>query len=128
MKNQYTTNEKARMVLEVLRGEYTLGEIEAQNNVHPTLLTRWKTQAKKNLSEVFENKAAKNRQHALEFEKEKDDLYKQIGKLTTQIELLKKNLVSNNTRNERVAMVESNLRGIPVSVQANLLGINRTSL
>jgi len=40
----------------------------------------------------------------------------------------KKNLASNFCRNERFALAELPPRGIPVSVQADLLGINRTSL
>ena len=40
----------------------------------------------------------------------------------------KKNLVLNFCRSERIALVEFNSRDIPVSVQADLLGINRTSL
>ena len=90
MRKAYTSREKARLVIEVLQGGSTLNEIAAQNNVHPTLLTRWKTQAVSDLPELFENKAAKNRRATQEIEKERDDLYKQIGKLTTQIEWLKK--------------------------------------
>jgi putative transposase len=41
---------------------------------------------------------------------------------------LKKNLVSEHTRDERMSMIDLNHPGIPVSVQADLLGINRTSL
>jgi hypothetical protein len=36
------------------------------------------------------------------------------------------NLESNACRNARLAMVEPHLRNIPVSVQADLLGINST--
>ena len=41
---------------------------------------------------------------------------------------LKKNLACNFCRNERLTLVEFQSRDIPVSVQADLLGINRTSL
>ena len=90
MRKAHSAKEKARMVLELLQGERTLNEIAAENNIHPTLLTRWKTQAISGLPELFERKTTKTHQQALENEREKDDLYKQIGKLTTQIEWLKK--------------------------------------
>ena len=90
MRKTHSAREKARMVLELLQGERTINEIAAENNIHPTLLARWKTQAVNGLTELFERKTAKTHHQALENEREKDDLYKQIGKLTTQIEWLKK--------------------------------------
>jgi transposase-like protein len=90
MRKTYTSKEKARMVLEVFSGEYTLQEIASINGIHPGLLTRWKTQALNSLPEVFETKSAKKRNEINESEREKDDLYRQIGKLTTQLEWLKK--------------------------------------
>jgi transposase-like protein len=90
MKTTHSAEEKAKIVLEALRGESTLNEIASKHNIHPNLLTRWKTQAISNLPQVFENETAKARKLAKEAEKEKDSLYQQIGKLTAQIEWLKK--------------------------------------
>ena len=90
MKKSHSPEVKAKIVLEALRGEETLSEIASKHNIHPTLLTRWKTQAIKNLPHVFENESVKARKQINETEKEKDELYQQIGKLTTQIEWLKK--------------------------------------
>ena len=90
MKKTHSSEVKAKIVLEVLRGEETLNEIASKHNLHPNLLTRWKTQAINNLPQVFENETAKARKNAREAEKEKNELYQQIGKLTTQVEWLKK--------------------------------------
>jgi transposase-like protein len=90
MRKTHTANEKARIVLEALPGERTLQEIASANNIHPGLLTRWKTQAVDGMPGLFEKNTAKNRKASFEAEREKDDLYRQIGKLTTQIEWLKK--------------------------------------
>jgi transposase-like protein len=90
MRTTHSAEVKARIVLEVLRGEETLNEIASKHNIHPNLLTRWKTQVISNLPQVFENETAKARKYAKETEKEKDALYQQIGKLTAQIEWLKK--------------------------------------
>jgi transposase-like protein len=90
MRTTHKAEAKARIVLEALRGEKTLNEIASKHDIHPTLLTRWKSQAIKNLPQVFENDNMKERKRAQEDEKEKDALYQQIGKLTTQVEWLKK--------------------------------------
>jgi transposase-like protein len=90
MRKTHTSKEKARLVLEVLQGERTLQEIASVNNIHPVLLTRWKTQAISGMPDLFEKSTAKTRRASFEAEREKDDLYRQIGKLTTQIEWLKK--------------------------------------
>ena len=75
-RNRHSPNEKAKIVLETFRGEKTLSEIAAENNVHPNLLSKWKKTAITGLPTLFEE--------------EKNELYKQIGKLTTEVEWLKK--------------------------------------
>ena len=75
-RNRHSPNEKAKIVLETFRGEKTLSEIAAENNVHPNLLSKWKKAAITGLPTLFEE--------------EKNELYKQIGKLTTEVEWLKK--------------------------------------
>ena len=44
--------------MEVLRGERMLNEIASENNVHPNMLTRWKTDAVNNFHILFENENA----------------------------------------------------------------------
>jgi transposase-like protein len=90
MRKTHSPEAKAKIVLEVLRGEETVNEIASKHNIHPNLLVRWKTQAINSLPQVFENESVKARKHAKEAEKEKDELYQQIGKLTTQLEWVKK--------------------------------------
>jgi transposase-like protein len=90
MRNSHSPEIKAKLVLEVLRGEETINEIASRNNVHPNLLIRWKTRVINCLPQVFENETARARKEKKESENEKDALYQQIGKLTTQIEWLKK--------------------------------------
>jgi len=89
-KKQYTPEEKARLVLEALRGERTINEIASENNIHPNMLWRWKAAAEKNLYILFQDNAAKERRDKKAHEEEVQELYAQIGKLTTQNEWLKK--------------------------------------
>ena len=60
-RNPHTPDEKAKLVLEVLRGEQTINEIAADNNVHPSMLTRWKKEAIAGLPSIFANDAARKR-------------------------------------------------------------------
>ena len=90
MRKIHNPETKARIVLEVLRGETTLNEIASKHNLHPTLLAKWKAHTVKNLPQIFENETVMARKQTKEAEKEKDELYQQIGKLSAQIEWLKK--------------------------------------
>ena len=89
-KKQHTPEEKARLVLEALHGERTINEIAAENNIHPNMLSKWKRDAEKNLYILFQDNSAKERNAARAVEAEKNELYAQIGRLTTQNEWLKK--------------------------------------
>lgn len=87
---QHTPDEKARLALEAIRGEKTINEIASENGIHPAMLSRWKREAEKGLVTVFQDNAAKERKARKAHEAELDELYAQIGKLTTQNEWLKK--------------------------------------
>ena len=89
-KKQHTPDEKAKLVLEALRGERTINEIASEHNIHPNMLSKWKRDAEKNLYILFQDNSAKERKAKREQEAEIDKLYAQIGKLTTQNEWLKK--------------------------------------
>ncbi len=82
MRKTYSPEYKAKLVMEVFRGERLLNEIASENNVHPNMLTRWKTEAANNFHILFENENAKIRKQARDYEAQIDELYKQIGKLT----------------------------------------------
>jgi putative transposase len=50
-----------------------------------------------------------------------DELYGEVGKLTTQLSWLKKNLVSNLSREERIYLMEWDCHEHAIIVQADLL-------
>ena len=89
-RNSYTPNEKAKMVLEALRGERTVNEIASANEVHPKMLSRWKRDAENNLYLLFQDDTAKKRTEEKDHWEELKTLYSKIGELTTQNEWLKK--------------------------------------
>ena len=89
-RRQYSPDEKSRLVLEVLKGERTINEIAVENNVHPNVLARWKREAIEGLPSIFEDNSSQKRKEQKAHEQEIQELYAQIGKLTTQNEWLKK--------------------------------------
>ncbi len=90
MRKTYSPEFKSKLVLEVLRGERTINEIASENGVHPNMLTRWKTESVNNFILLFENQSSKANKQLKEKDVEIQALYTQIGKLSTQIEWLKK--------------------------------------
>ena len=89
-KQTHSPDEKARLVLEALRGERTINEIASEHNIHPNMLSKWKRDAENHLHVLFQDNSAKERKTRKEREAELERLYAQIGKLTTQNEWLKK--------------------------------------
>ena len=80
---------KARVVLEVLRGEKTLAEIAAEFGIHPNQIVTWKKQVLEVLPEILSRKVKTS---AKQQEELQNELFKQIGELKVQNEFLKKNL------------------------------------
>jgi putative transposase len=89
MKKQYTPEFKTQVVREILREEKTIAQIAAEYGVHPVQLSHWKKTAIDNMASLFvdERKAAKQQKMQ---EQKIERLYSQVGKLTTQLEWIKK--------------------------------------
>jgi transposase-like protein len=89
MRKQHSPAFKAKLVLEALRETKPLTQIAAEHEVHPALLTKWKSEAVSSLPEVFERGANKDKS-AQEHEKQTTELYEQIGRLSAQLAWIKK--------------------------------------
>ena len=90
MRKHFTAKQKAQIVLELLKEEKTISQISSEYGVHANQLYRWKAQALEGLPGLFENdrKAEKAQQAA--YERQLQELYAEIGKLSTQLAWLKK--------------------------------------
>jgi len=86
----FKPEEKAKIVLELLRGEKTVSEIASLYEVHPTQLNRWKAEAIENLPTLFTRGASETEKLRKQYEAEKEELTKQIGQLTIEVNWLKK--------------------------------------
>jgi len=72
------------------QGERTLNEIAAEYGIHPNLLSRWKTEFISNAGRVFSKETDEVEKVKQSYEKEKDELLKQIGQLSYEVACLKK--------------------------------------
>ena len=89
MRKNYTPEFKSKVVLELLREEMIPSQLAARYGIHVTLINKWKSMAEESLVELFADKRKKD-SAVKEYEKEKQELYAQIGELTTQLNWLKK--------------------------------------
>ena len=83
----YDGNFKARVALEVIKGEKTVSEIASQFEVHPNQITKWKKQLLENVSSIF---SKKKDPEIKELKELTEELYKKIGKQNIELEFLKK--------------------------------------
>jgi len=91
MKKVYTAAFKAQVALDLLKEEKSRAQISAEYGVYPNVLRDWRTQARKGLTTIFERRddlTATKAAHAQQLQ----ELYAEIGCLTTQLNWLKKKL------------------------------------
>jgi transposase-like protein len=89
-RRRYTPKQKATIVLEILSEEKSISQIASEYGVHPNLIYKWKKEGLENFHEVFEDRKKEKRDIQERHQKEKEDLYAEIGRLTTQVNWLKK--------------------------------------
>lgn len=92
-RQQYSAEFKFQIVLEVLREERTLNEIATSNQLHPNLVTRWKSEFLENGAKAIfarDKKADEVETMKAAFDEKESKLYQEIGQLTTQLTWLKK--------------------------------------
>jgi len=90
MRKKYTTKKKAQIVLEILKEERSIAQIASEYGIHPNQLYKWKTQALDGLPGLFENERKTEKVLRAAHERELNELYAEIGRLTTQLTWLKK--------------------------------------
>lgn len=83
----YSGEFKARVALEVLKGQRTVNEIAAAHEIHPGQAQQWKKQAVSVLPEAMSDR---RRRQELEADARTEELYAEIGRLRMELEWLKK--------------------------------------
>ena len=93
MKKSYTATFKAQVVLELLKETKTLSQLSSEHGVHANVLREWKSAAVRGLPDVFANRDSLTETKAA-YEQQIEELYAEIGRLTTHVNFLKKKLPS----------------------------------
>jgi putative transposase len=127
MRKQFSATFKAQAVHELLKEEQSIAQLAAEYGVHPTQLGKWKALALKGLPSLFEERAevgALKTAHEVQL----IALYAEIGRLTTQVTWHKKNVACHRDRDARLALVERGQSALPLTIQADLLSLSRSSL
>jgi transposase-like protein len=90
-KRTFSAEFKAKLVIELLKGEKELSQLASEHEIAPNQLRNWKSEFLANAANAFDNKRDENLKETLKSsEAEKDELYKKVGRLTTQVDWLKK--------------------------------------
>lgn len=89
---RYDADFKVKVVLEALKEEMTINELAARYEVIPANIRNWKQEFMANAELVFdkEKAVAQYKEQLGEQKREMDELYRQLGKTTTQLEWCKK--------------------------------------
>lgn len=90
-RRKFSAELKAKIVLEVIRGEKELNEIASEYEIAPNQIRNWKNEFLKNAAAAFDdNRTEDLKTQIQEKERETETLYKKVGQLTTQVDWLKK--------------------------------------
>jgi transposase-like protein len=82
-KTNYDGSFKAKIALEAIRGDKTIADIATEYSVASCLVSKWKSELLSNAGRAFTNKQKQP-------EEIEHKLYQQIGKLTMEVDYLKK--------------------------------------
>jgi putative transposase len=86
-RKNYSAKQKSQIALEALKGNQIAAELSSQYGIHPTMISRWKSQLQDGLPLIFSKTTARK-------EKQNDELiselYQQIGQLKVELDWLKK--------------------------------------
>ena len=88
-RRRFTSEFKARVALDALRGDKTIQEIASKHKVHPNQVSTWKRRAVEGLGAVFSDGPDKAR---MDHDDEVRDLHAKIGELTVVNDFLARGL------------------------------------
>ena len=90
-RRKFTSAFKTQVVLEALKERQTVAEIAQQFDIHPNQISAWKREFLENAQSAFGDRATT--EQLKDLEQEKEELFKQIGKLKVENEWLKKKVL-----------------------------------
>lgn len=90
-RRRFTAGFKTKVVIEALKERESIQELAVRFELHPNQISTWKREILENADKAFSSDGNSNDQKAKE--KEKEDLYKQIARLSMENEWLKKRVL-----------------------------------
>ena len=125
---KYAPDFKAKVVLELLAGELTLNQVSSKYGITPKSLKDWKVTFLNNASLAFNLDQAVSgyKTDLIAKEKEVNELHRQLGKRTAELEWASKKLKSLGC-DHRKTLIESKLQAVSVVRQCELLALNRST-
>lgn len=91
IRKKHSSNFKAQVALEAIRGEITIAELSQKHSVHPSQIQTWKAEALANMASLFES----GRSNENVDDKTLIALERKVGQLTIENDYLKKSYVSS---------------------------------
>jgi len=88
-RRNFPPNLKAKVVLEMLKETKSVSELSSEYGIHATVLHRWRREVLENLPSLFARKDDWATEKA-QYEGKIEELYTEIGRLSTQLSWLKK--------------------------------------
>ena len=86
-RKQHSPQFKARVVIEAIRGQRTLGQLGSQFKVHPIQIAKWRKAALEQMPELFVDGRTRKLRSG---ETDNNALYEEIGRLKVELDWLKK--------------------------------------
>ncbi|ALB21989.1 Transposase [Piscirickettsia salmonis] len=119
---------KTKVVLEVIEGDQTLNQICSKYELVPKTVQNWKKVFLANASLAFniDSAVAEFKDEIKTKEKEVNELHRQLGKRTAELEWAAKKLKSLDYET-RKCLIESEPKNIPVTRQCELINFNRSN-
>lgn len=115
---------KKKVALEAVRERKTMSEIASDFGIHPLQVGKWKKQLVDGVEGIFES-PLKSKSEALERSQIEISLHEKIGRLTMELDWLKKSLAMSSI--DKRSLVDANLSEISIARQCELLGLARSS-
>ena len=94
-RKHYSSDLKARIVIEAIREQRTLNELAKEYGPHPVQISKWKKQVLDALPGLFSDRSARVEADHAALEAR---LYQQIGQLQMEVDWLKKGLRSSRVK------------------------------
>jgi|SRR5579859_1508803 len=89
VRRRHSSEFKAKVALEAVKGQKTLNELATEFGVHPVQIAQWKRQLLEASPAVFDGGGSGNRRERTQ-EQLIEQLYQQIGQLKVEVDWLRK--------------------------------------